>query len=169
MAQSKTSSKCGFRQHHCRKRLCLLKGCETWFRPRCALCRYCSESCRDAARRWSVRRAEKRYRQSTKGKEKRQQQHRSYRKRRKLREQIGGKNESSAESEGDHRDKICEGVLCARPGCYERVIPMRRSPLKKYCSFPCRRAFRRVLEREKRWKERLRELLEFDYAKTLIP
>ena len=56
--------------------------------------------------------------------------------------------------EGDQKEKI-NGVLCGRPGCYERVLPTSRSPGKKYCSCGCSLAMRRVLERERRWRELL--------------
>jgi len=168
MAQSKSDSSDRFRQHHCRRRLCLLKGCGNCFRPRCALGRYCSEICRDAARRWSVKRAKERYRKSRKGKEKRREQNRVYRKRRKEREQVCDQSKSLEEIEGDHKKNNLDGIHCARPGCYERVAPTRRSPLKKYCSPLCRRAFQRVLERERRWRQRSRKLFEIVFRATLL-
>jgi hypothetical protein len=53
-----------------------------------------------------------------------------------------------------------DGIPCSRPGCYELFLAEHRSPLKKFCSCSCRRALRRVIEREQRWRrrqERLRE------------
>jgi hypothetical protein len=46
------------------------------------------------------------------------------------------------------------GNTCDRPGCYERFQPTRRSPLQRFCSHECRRALERVLDRERRWRER---------------
>ena len=66
-----------------RVRLCLLKGCERVFRPQQPLTRYCSEACREQARRWREWKARRRYRQSADGKQKRQAQSRRYRERRK--------------------------------------------------------------------------------------
>lgn len=43
---------------------------------------------------------------------------------------------------------------CDRPGCYEGFQRSRRSPLQRFCCYDCRRALERVLERERRWKER---------------
>ncbi len=43
---------------------------------------------------------------------------------------------------------------CDRPGCYACFRRTRRSPLQRFCSHECRRALERVLERERRWKER---------------
>jgi hypothetical protein len=44
--------------------------------------------------------------------------------------------------------------ICDRPGCYECFKRTRRSPLQRFCSHDCRRALERVLERERRWRER---------------
>jgi hypothetical protein len=64
-----------------RTRPCLLKGCERPFRPRRARQRYCSQECRQAARRWSHWKAQQRYRATATGKEKRNGQSRRYRER----------------------------------------------------------------------------------------
>ena len=64
-----------------RMRRCLLKGCEQRFHPRQARQRYCSEGCRQAARRWSRWKAQQTYRATTTGKEKRNGQSRRYRER----------------------------------------------------------------------------------------
>jgi hypothetical protein len=64
-----------------RARLCLLKGCEQHFHPRQACQRYCSEGCRKEARKWSRWKAQRRYRETTVGKEKRNGQSRRYRER----------------------------------------------------------------------------------------
>lgn len=68
-----------------RARLCLLKGCEECFHPRQARQRYCSEGCREAARKWSRWKAQQRYRATTAGKQKRNGQSRCYRERRRSR------------------------------------------------------------------------------------
>jgi hypothetical protein len=62
-------------------RRCLLKGCERWFRPRHPQQRYCSASCRQAARKWSRWKSQARYRATVAGKEKRNGQSRRYRER----------------------------------------------------------------------------------------
>jgi hypothetical protein len=68
-----------------RIRLCLLKGCERRFHPRQARQRYCSEVCREAARKWSRRKAQERYRETAAGQQKRNGQSRRYRERAKTR------------------------------------------------------------------------------------
>ena len=64
-----------------RLRRCLLKGCEQRFHPRQARQRYCSEDCRNAARKWSRWKAQQRYRATTAGRQKRNGQSRCYRER----------------------------------------------------------------------------------------
>jgi hypothetical protein len=66
-----------------RRRICLLKGCGRVFRPPQPMARYCSDACREQARRWRQWKARQRYRQSANGKQKRQAQSRRYRARRK--------------------------------------------------------------------------------------
>src|SRR5437763_8519129 len=69
-----------------RNRRCLLKGCEQRFHPRQACQRYCSQKCREAAREWSRRKAQQRYRATTLGQQKRKGQSRRHRERVKSRE-----------------------------------------------------------------------------------
>jgi hypothetical protein len=64
-----------------RTRCCLLKGCERHFRPQLARQRYCSDECRQAARRWSRWKAQQSYRATAAGKERRNGQSRRYRQR----------------------------------------------------------------------------------------
>jgi len=64
-----------------RMRCCLLKGCQQRFHPRQARQRYCSEGCRQAARKWSRWKAQQRYRETAVGQEKRNGQSRRYRER----------------------------------------------------------------------------------------
>lgn len=66
-----------------RSRTCLLKGCGRRFHPQHPRERYCSEDCRDQARKWRQWKARHEYRQSEHGKKVRRAQSRRYRKRRK--------------------------------------------------------------------------------------
>jgi Bacteriophage Lambda NinG protein len=70
-----------------RTRPCLLKGCGRRFRPRQARERYCSQECRQGARRWSCWKARQSYRATAAGKQKRNGQSRRYRERVKSRKQ----------------------------------------------------------------------------------
>ena len=64
-----------------RMRPCLLKGCEQRFHPRQAHQRYCSECCREAARKRSRWKAQQRYRTTRAGQQKRNGQGGRYRER----------------------------------------------------------------------------------------
>lgn len=64
-----------------RQRPCLLKGCEKKFRPRHARQRYCSDGCREEARKWARWKEQQRYRGTAAGKKRRNDQNRRYRER----------------------------------------------------------------------------------------
>jgi hypothetical protein len=141
-----------------RARRCLLKGCEGWFTPAYPQGRYCSSSCREAARRWRRAQASRRYRASTAGRERRRAQQQRYRQRRRERA-AAASAELSAACEGQRPG--CPGedfveCLCARPGCYGTfwVNPVRSN--RRFCSLACRLALRRVLDREARYRQRRR-------------
>lgn len=151
MAHENNPAKLSKCQLEWRERNCLLKGCGRKFLGKSPLSRYCSEKCVQEARDWSEKRARERYCQTENGKAHRRKQSQEYRQRNK---QHGcDKCEEKLECEGDHY-AAPEGNICGRPGCYNRVIPTRRSPCKKYCSQGCSLAMRCVLERERRWRER---------------
>ena len=80
-----------------------------------------------------------------------------------------------AEAEADHPmmpDVPCECAMqgcegqraaeesgfffCDRPGCEEHFTLSKRSPCQRFCSSSCRQALRRVMERERRWRQRSR-------------
>jgi hypothetical protein len=75
-----------------RMRRCLLKGCEQRFHPRQAHQRYCSERCRQAARKWSRWKAQQQYRATAAGKQKRNGQSLRYR------EQVRSRKPPAAEA-----------------------------------------------------------------------
>ncbi len=151
MGPRSQSQSCQSRQAGARKprtRRCLLKGCEQRFRPDHPGVRYCGAGCRAAAREWSEWRAQQRYRQSEKGRERRREQCR----RRRARQRKHGESSEPQASEGHHPPRKLEGNPCDRPGCYEGFIPTARSPLQRFCSADCRQALRRVIEREQYWE-----------------
>jgi hypothetical protein len=53
------------------------------------------------------------------------------------------------------RPNSCD-LPCSRPGCYVLFLPSARSPDQHFCSGSCRRALRRVRQREARLKRRRR-------------
>ena len=133
--------------HRLGRRLCLLKGCECPFTPSDPWDRYCSESCRVAARRWRQRAANCRYRASEQGKSARRAQSYRYRQRKRTPD-----HSPCAGGEGYRQAAAAANFRCRRPGCYRHFIRSRRSPLQKFCSSNCRKALRRVLLREQRWR-----------------
>jgi hypothetical protein len=171
------------RGHPCCRR-CLLKGCESWFLPNCPQARYCSPACQHAARRWRRWHASQHYRATTHGKQCRRDQARRYRSRRQQRStcpepappppQVEPEppvveaepppttdppTTTSLAREGQRPDGIPEntwGLPCNRPGCYVMFLPAPGSSRKHFCSCSCRKALRRVRQREARRRRRRR-------------
>jgi hypothetical protein len=139
-----------------RRRLCLLKGCEKPFQPRHPQTRYCSEACRQAARRWRAWRARRRYRSTEQGKACRCRQSRRYRERCHQRQARAADAASAGGRVGQRAAPSSKKSSCSRPGCYTCFDPHPRSPLQRFCCSLCRRALQRVLEREARWRRRAR-------------
>lgn len=144
-----------------RRRLCLLKGCEQPFQPKHPQARYCSEACRQAARRWRAWRARRRYRATERGKACRRRQCCRYRERVRRRQEQPADRPAQplqvtdpvpAGREGQRPADDSKKSSCCRPGCYTCFDLAPRSPLQRFCSSLCRRALRRVLEREARWR-----------------
>ena len=139
-----------------RRRLCLLKGCEQPFEPSHPQARYCSAGCRAAARRWRCWRASRTYRAGEAGQARRREQSRRYRERlRERRPEPPGEPEQPREGQRPASDS--EDFCCARPGCYELFVRCDRSPLQNFCGCLCRKALRRVRQREARWRRRFIE------------
>lgn len=153
---------CLGRRSRCRR--CLLKGCERWFRPCRPQARYCSADCREAARRWRRWYASRRYRSSVPGQEQRRAQSRRYRQRLRQRQQLAAQlapTEPASVSEGQRAAAETQqgaGVPCQRPGCYVLFVLTSRSPQQHCCSCGCRKALRRVRQREACQRARLRRL-----------
>jgi hypothetical protein len=138
-----------------RRRLCLLKGCEQPFKPRHPQARYCSEACRQAARRWRAWRARQRYLATERGQACRREQSRRYRARVRQRGPCRCAAVPSAVPAGREGQRPADSFQqssCDRPGCYTGFDPHPRSPLQHFCSSLCRRALQRVREREARWR-----------------
>jgi hypothetical protein len=160
----------------CRERRCLLKGCERTFRPDHPQARYCSEACRRGAARWRRWRSARKYRESDSGKSRRREQSRRYRERCAARweseEDVPGPGgeveepgpgavqlEVAEGCEGQRpatNSENCCGQACKRPGCYEVFVLRPGVPQQCYCSSDCRKALRRVEDREGHWQARRR-------------
>jgi hypothetical protein len=139
-----------------RPRHCLLKGCERLFWPRHWRTRYCSEACRQAARRWRGWQASQRYRATEKGRAQRREQNRCYRQRQRVRSASA---DQEPPREGQRIAAVDEDFprrRCARPGCYELFSLAQEQACQRFCSVACRLALRRVLDREGRYQARRR-------------
>lgn len=149
------SESCSKQAFRCRERRCLLKGCEQSFCPSHPLARYCSAACQEAARRWSRTCANRRYRATERGKQQRREQAQRYRERvRQRREPV-----PSGDPEGYQEERRTNFSFCQRPGCYVLFPMTSRSPRRKFCCASCRNALRRVLRRERHWRQRLQRRL----------
>jgi hypothetical protein len=140
-----------------RARVCLLKGCERLFWPRHPRAHFCSQACRQAARRWRRWRASQGYRQTENGREQRRQQSQRYRQRVRERKRASADVTTACEGQriGPKSEKCC-GQPCARPGCYQFFLLPHEHAHKRFCSVACRLALRRVLDREARYQQRRR-------------
>jgi hypothetical protein len=174
----------GSRRWHPCCRQCLLKGCERWFSNPWPLARFCSRGCQQAAARWRRWHAGQVYRATPNGKLHRQGQNQRYRSR--LQQQSSpaepplpapdiepatGLIEAQtppktdpppvipAPSEGQRPREIPENFVvqpCSRPGCYVLFVVPVLSDRRHFCSDLCRRALRRVRQREARLRHRRR-------------
>lgn len=143
-----------------RARRCLLKGCERWFVPSRPQCRYCSDACVLAARRWRRVKASRRYRASANGRARRRELHRAYRQRRGQRQAAAEASAGVAAVCEDQRpasadEDSCQR-MCDRPGCYVLFGVKDEHDGRRFCSLACRLALRRVLDREARYRQRRR-------------
>jgi hypothetical protein len=174
----------GSHRWHPACRRCLLKGCERWFLPRRPQARYCSPACQDAARRWRRWLAAQRYRATPNGRKHRGDQARRARRRRPRRRSpptpdppsppvaplhlagqlpppptAGPIPVVSAPGAGQRpaeNPQETPGHPCHRPGCYVLFLPSVRCHDPRFCSASCRRALRRVRQREARLRLRRR-------------
>jgi hypothetical protein len=165
-----------------RRRRCLLKDCECWFRPGCPQARYCCSGCQQEGERWRRWRGNQQYRASEGGKARRREQCQRRRERQRQfsiapvcadqpefhidRGGVAAESTSAdvaapaaIQREGERPAEflgIGAARSCARPGCYCLFVPKRCAPGQRFCCLECRQALRRVLDREARWLQRRR-------------
>ena len=174
----------GFRRWHPCCHRCLLKGCERWFLPPRPQARYCGPACQEAAEHWRSWHAAQRYRATIQGKQRRREQARRRRERARQRSSLAESTFQTSPIEpaspvieaqttpqpdstpilpadsqrvGQRPTEIRQnsgGLPCSRPGCYVLFLPSARSPDQHFCSGSCRRALRRVRQREARLRHR---------------
>jgi hypothetical protein len=69
--------------------------------------------------------------------------------------ELAAPERAAPERVGDPQAPAVKKSCCHRPGCYEQFIPDPRAPHQKYCSPACAKAMRRVLVREKRYRDKV--------------
>lgn len=138
-------------------RVCLRKGCDESFQPRCWRQRYCQQpECLREVRRWQAakRQQQRRRRPEVRQEQAAAQRARRARRREEGRQAPGRSRPSGADAWGADgalsRKKKTPAPFCDRVGCYE---PRRSCPSDqaRYCGDGCRRAIRRVRDRERKW------------------
>ena len=97
------------------------------------------------------------YRASDKGRQRRREENRRYRERRRARAAASAAEEEAREG----KRKAVPGEnfaerMCDRPGCYVLFWVKHEHSNQRFCSVMCRKALRRVLDRETRYQERRR-------------
>lgn len=149
-------------------RTCLRQDCNCVFLPGHWNQRYCREpDCARRLRRWQAAKRQRHHRSDPENGRKHAKAERQRRRRRREenRDRIAGSSPRSHTSNPDpvepvsrawSRSETIPENFCDRPGCYKPVRPSRRAPAH-YCSDPCRQAMRRVLDRERKYKQRKRK------------
>ena len=149
-------------------RLCHRKGCNAVFVPRCWNQRYCREAeCLQELHRWQNakrqqwrrRRADVRRQHAEAERQRRGRQREEARVRQAEQSCLASSSslpKSSLKRCAWSRSKKNPGDFCDRPGCFEPLRISCRAPAH-YCSDECRQAMHRVLDRERKYKERKRK------------
>lgn len=154
-----------------RWRTCLRKGCGRRFQASHWKQRYCREpGCLRELRRWQAAKRQRKRRATAEGREKHAQAER--RRRGRMKNQASLPSGSICGGARGHAIKrILPGSICDRPGCFESPRTSARAPAD-YCGDECRRAMRRVRDRERKWKSRktkagrLKRRLEYQEARA---
>lgn len=142
-----------------RPRVCLRKGCERAYQPRCWNQRYCQDpGCQRAVRRWQAAKRQRQHRRIPKNRQRHASAEAARRQRRRETSETAGqgRNYRSENASGDRawsRGRSNSKDFCDRPGCYQPLRHSPRSPAR-YCGDKCRQAVRRVRDRERKWLSR---------------
>jgi len=137
-----------------RSRDCLRKGCSQVFQPARWNQRYCQETeCTRQLRRWQAAKRQRAHRQSPANR-KRHAQAEAKRRRARAAQPAGNESVADKNTTGQDgawsRSEEIPAEFCDRPGCYEPLPDDTRAPAR-YCGSDCRRAMRRVRDRERKW------------------
>ncbi len=138
-------------------RCCLRKGCRHRFRPKRNNQRYCQDpNCLRLVRRWQAAKRQQRRRAQEEHRRARATSERKRRQQRKadaaLRSKPATPKRKSKPAWSRRRKKFSE-PFCDRPGCWEEPASV-GGQRSSYCSPTCRQAMERVLDRERKARER---------------
>ena len=138
-------------------RPCLAKGCERSYQARQWNQHYCQDpDCLRAVHRWQAMKRQRERRAEPEGRQKHAE---AERERRKRAPKPPPTSESpsaetvSPDGAWSRSKKSFPHRLCDRPGCYEPPCDSRGTP-SLYCCEECRKAVRRVKDRERKWLAR---------------
>ena len=140
-----------------RRRTCLRKGCGRVYSPARWNQRYCQEpECRRLVLRWQAAKRQRAHRRLPQNRKRHAEA--EAKRRRDRRAQACPNDDTDVEKTPDHdrawsRSRRIPGEFCDRPGCYEPLPEHSRAPAR-YCGHDCRRAVRRVRDRERKWLSR---------------
>lgn len=148
------------RRRRPRPRSCHRKGCGHRYLPVRRNQRYCGDpACRRLLRRWQAAKRQRKRRATPDGRRRHRDEERE---RRRPREPHGDKPGRDRSQSSEPRRKqprghagryTRHGPICDRPGCWEPPRPSLRTKAR-YCGDECRRAVRRVVDRERKWRLR---------------
>ena len=145
-------------------RTCHRRHCGRVFLPRQWNQRYCRDpDCLRELHRWQAAKRQRHRRSHEKVRQQHADAERQRRSRKREQRRAGGTSETPMASPLGRIDAPDAGAwsrskgapedFCDRPGCYDPVRPSCRAPAR-YCGDECRQAVRRVLDRERNFKNR---------------
>jgi hypothetical protein len=136
-----------------RARICLRKGCGRKYEPRRPNQRYCQDpECQRLVKRWQAAKRQAKRRQNDAAKAEHTEAERARRQRATSSSQAP-KPSAIAAARGHAARIFSPTSLCDRPGCHEPPPKSGRNQTR-YCCSACRQAVRRVVDRERKWRQR---------------
>jgi len=140
-----------------RRRTCLRKGCGRVYTPSRWNQRYCQDAeCRRLVLRWQAAKRQRAHRRLPQNRKRHAEAEAKRRRDRAVQAHSDSGTDVEKSPDQDRawsRSRKIPGEFCDRPGCYEPLPEHSRAPAR-YCGHDCRRAVRRVRDRERKWLSR---------------
>jgi hypothetical protein len=157
--------------HRLRPRVCLRKGCGRIYQPVRWNQRYCQDpECRKEVLRWQAAKRQQERRQRPEVRQQHAAAERQRRARLAANRHLPAVRGAETQKPGRawSRRRKNSAPFCDRPGCYEPRREACRCQAK-YCGDECRQAYKRVLDRERKWLRRKKlEETSFDGCQALL-